>query len=400
MGTPRSLKATLALAVCLSAFTIDIALTAIPEIVGFFDAMDSQGHLVVAIYLAGYALGQIPIGVLSDRYGRLPVFYACLLLFALASVGLILAESIEVFLFARFLQGLAGASGPVIARAIARDLCSGLELAKLTATLVAALAISTLLAPILGSLIAATLGWRSILTAILIFCAAIGSAVFFCVPETRVSEDPAPRFVQQINQSLAAFLSAPTAIWGLFLISLTYFGYMGLVAGIPLVLSDSYGFPSEWIGIVFGSLVLSYILATQFGSLLLKHFGPLRICSLGALAYGVSAVILAYLYLSGRDDFWLFCLCLLPFLIGMGLMVPNAMAFCLAPLPGSAGFAASLVGLVQIGFATCGAMLVGLLYSGNFESLLFVLWTGCASTLVVFLVGLNHPLIKAGTVLR
>ena len=126
---------TLCALVCLASTSIDINIPAIPAIADAFAIPQGSGQLLISSYLVGFAMGQIPIGLLSDRYGRLPVLYLGLGVYIVATWMASQAGQFDTLLWARFIQGLAGAAGGVLARAIVRDTSDGIQLAKLSAML-------------------------------------------------------------------------------------------------------------------------------------------------------------------------------------------------------------------------------------------------------------------------
>jgi DHA1 family bicyclomycin/chloramphenicol resistance-like MFS transporter len=108
--------------------------------------MRQSVQLTLSLFLAGFACGQIFYGPLSDRFGRRPVMLGGLMLYCLGSLGCILAASIEMLIAARFAQALGACAGPVIGRAIVRDLWGALDSARIIAYMGSAMA----LAPLLG----------------------------------------------------------------------------------------------------------------------------------------------------------------------------------------------------------------------------------------------------------
>src|SRR3546814_4931405 len=114
-----------------------------------------------------FAGGQLVYGPVSDMVGRKPPLYFGLVVFVLASLGCALAPNIHVLIGFRALQGVGGAAGMVIARAVVRDLHSGLDEARLLALLMLVFSVSPLLAPITASLVIEAAGWRYIFWAVL-----------------------------------------------------------------------------------------------------------------------------------------------------------------------------------------------------------------------------------------
>ncbi|MFY0613486.1 MAG: MFS transporter, partial [Hyphomicrobiaceae bacterium] len=115
-----------ALLTCLTALSIDIMLPVLPALgrdLGLADANDQQW--VVTSYLGGLVIGQLFVGSVSDRFGRLPILYAGLVLFILGALVASLATSFQWLLIARALQGMGGAAPRIVTVAVVRDLYAG-----------------------------------------------------------------------------------------------------------------------------------------------------------------------------------------------------------------------------------------------------------------------------------
>lgn len=385
----KSIQFTLAFTVCLSAFAIDVSLPAIPDILQHFDAADARGHQVIGFYLIGFAAGQIPLGFLSDRYGRLPVFYISILLFILFSAVIVFATSMEILLWARLMQGFAGAGGPVLSRAIARDLSSGKELAKLTSLLVLALTVSTLAAPVFGALIMEFRGWRATFALSLVM--GILSLLLFAVflGESKEKASATEGLVGQFVLSSRSFFSEAQSIWGVGLVSLTFLAYIAIVSGISQIIVDVYAMPARNVAFVFGGAVLFYLLSTQIGRWALNFCSSLKLIGIGLTGYLLSSLMCVLILWGGYQGFWFFWWSLIPFLVGMGLVFPNATAITLEPLPKAAGFSASILGTLQIFSAAIGSFLVGHFYERSVESMIWVLLLGSVGVMILFRVGLK-----------
>lgn len=90
----------------------------------------STAQLTVTACLLGLALGQLIAGPLSDWFGRRRPLLAGVVAYVVTSALCALSPTIETLILARFVQGLAGAVGIVIAQAAGRDLYSGTRLVR------------------------------------------------------------------------------------------------------------------------------------------------------------------------------------------------------------------------------------------------------------------------------
>ena len=169
---------------CTSGFTVDVGIPALPNLVSHFGVPAGHSHLMITAYLLAMGAAQVPLGYFSELHGRLPTLYLGLGLFVVGSLVSALATSFDSLLLGRFIQGFGAATGPVMARAIARDLASPAGLNRIMSMLVSVLAISAIAAPLIGSLLIGVWGWRAAFFAPAVFgMAALGMALSF-VQET------------------------------------------------------------------------------------------------------------------------------------------------------------------------------------------------------------------------
>ncbi|MEO0495393.1 MAG: MFS transporter, partial [Actinomycetota bacterium] len=146
----------------LLAIGIDTALPAFDEIRQEFSLADGSGEvsLVVTAYFLGMAAGQLPMGPLSDRFGRRPVLLVAFALYLIGALGASLAPSYPMLLASRFVWGI-GAAGPaVIGHAIARDLYTGDQMARVLSLTMAVFLIGPTVAPLLGEALLLTGVWQ------------------------------------------------------------------------------------------------------------------------------------------------------------------------------------------------------------------------------------------------
>ena len=134
--------------------TTNIYSPSLPAMVDFFGTDIGSVQMTISIYMAAFAVGQLIYGPLSDRFGRRPVLLGGLTIFVLTTVLMIVLpsmfRSIDLLIVGRGLQALGACSGPVVARAIMRDMYSREETAKVMAYIALAMGLAPAFAPVLG----------------------------------------------------------------------------------------------------------------------------------------------------------------------------------------------------------------------------------------------------------
>jgi DHA1 family bicyclomycin/chloramphenicol resistance-like MFS transporter len=380
---PGGMVPTLAVLICLSAAAIDVSMPALPVVAGDLGTSVTNAQFAISFYLAGYALAQIPLGLAADRFGRLPVLHAGLALFTLAGLVATFAWRIEVLLAARLIQGLAGATGPLLARTIIRDTSEGARLSPLMSLMVTVLGVSTLAAPVVGAALTEWIGWRSTFGASVVLGLVLVALARRYVPETR----PDPGFLRksvlgQFGSSLRAFASTPQCLWGTALVALPFGGYMAIVVSAAPVLVEGYGFPVIAVGPIFAAAVLAYILGAWLSRRLVGRLGIGVLLAMSVAAFAVAAAILGGLFVTGTVPFTGLAIGIVAYLFGIGMIVPNATSIALDPLPNAAGFGSAILGTLQIGGGAIGSALAATIFGGGAAGLTAV--TAIAGMLTVF----------------
>lgn len=157
--------------------------------------------LLVGLAIGGYGLTQailqIPMGVLSDKWGRKPVIYMGLCFFAIGSLVAANADSMAMLTFGRILQGAGAIAGAVMA--LAADVTRESERAKVMAIIGVSIGFSFYLALLTGPIIAGQFGIQGIfwITAVLTLCCL--PLVKFGVP-TPSASSPSGDALPQISQ--------------------------------------------------------------------------------------------------------------------------------------------------------------------------------------------------------
>ena len=396
LAARRSFVLTLGLLTATAALTIDMSLPAIPEMVRSLATDLPRGQLIVGAFMLGMACGQIPAGLFSDRLGRLPVLYAGLSLFAVAATVTALAQSIEVKLAARFVQGMGGASAIVLSRAIVRDISSGKDAARLMSLMTMIFTVAPVVAPTIGALMVAQWGWRAPFVAI-----AIGGMLILIGVRSNLVETHAPNPeghpLRQLQRSFAEFFRHRQSIFGLLLIVVPPAGFMSVIAVSAALAVEIYGLSVQAYGLVFACAGLSILIGSIVNRLLVP-----RIDILPLIGAGIALMTLASLQLSlaawldAAPFAWIWsCVCL--FFFSVPVVMSNAMVLALDPLPRIAGVASSIIGTIQNVVGATGAVLGASIYNGTVRNAVLIIGGAGLVMLVIFLL---QPLICGGPIVH
>ena len=227
-------------------------------------------------------------GPLADRFGRLPPLYVSLAAFVILAAVCATTDSFEVLVVARCLQGVAGGGGPVIARAIARDMGGGARTIRLLTTVTAILSAAPLLSPIVGSGLLIVFEWPSVFWALMVFGAVIALATFLFVPETRPQADGgAVRFPPILSAVNALFRSRDFVV-GTMLTATVFGGYAVLLSIGASVAEVPYGIPPQLFGFLFAIAAVALVIGSVCARLVAPRLGLERVVTTGAVIAGLA----------------------------------------------------------------------------------------------------------------
>ena len=356
----------------------------------------SRGQQIVGIFMFGMALGQIPSGLASDRFGRMPTIYVGMSLFVLAAAIAAVAQTIEVLLVARFVQGIGAASAIVISRAIVRDVASGKDAAQLMSLMTMIFTAAPVIAPSIGALLVANWNWRApfIVIAICGFVLLIG--IRRNLSETH-TPDASEHPLRQLGSSFREFFSHRQSVFGLLLLILPPAGYLSIIAVSAALTVEIYGFTITQYGLIFACAGVSILLGSAANRWLIVRFDMMQLIALGiALVFISSAQLLIIAWLGSASFWWVWsCVCLYMFTIA--ILVANSTVLALDPLPKIAGVASSIIGTLQNVFGASGAILVALIYDGSLRNAVIIIAVTGIITTIIFLL---RPWIAPGPVVH
>lgn len=365
----KAYKNTLILLIIITAVAVDISVPVLTVITEHFGVSSDRSLFIISSFLAGYGLSMIPVGLLSDRYGRIPVMYIGLAVYILGGVFTVYAPSFEILLWGRFFQGIGGGVGPVNARAIARDLASGKDLAVLMSTITMGLFFAPIISPILGSQLNEYFGWQAALwVAPLLGVICIVSVWKNAYRTASVPNNPTS-FFRQITRSMQLFFASKQSLWALLIIMVSFAGFQIILASSSLLMVDIYGIETNKVGIIFGSTATLMVLAIYYNKRKSATVSPEKLLKYGIILTILAALGLIGCYVLGAVPFWLVWAFIAIYITANGFILPNTSTLALDPLSNIAGFAASIFGAGMILSSSLAIMVAAMVYNGTLISI-------------------------------
>jgi MFS transporter, DHA1 family, multidrug resistance protein len=350
----------LALLTGLGPLSTDMYVPSLPDIGHALHAPTGQVQLTISSYLLGFATGQIIYGPISDRFGRRPVLLAALALYGAGSVICATAQSIEMLIVTRFFQALGGAGAIVLARAVVRDLYSGVRAGRELSLMGSIQAFAPIFAPVIGGVLQTTFGWRSSFILLVIFAAVAGSATARLLPETLRKPTSGPFSLAAMGGLYRSVLEHRGFLAHLGIMTPMFVGLYAWVSGASIVIQGVYGLSPLMFGVTYAVGSLGYMLGTNIAVRIVMRYGLDRMIGAGTLTMAAGGLTMAGVAALGLTGVVWLVAGMTIYLTGMGLAMPQTMASALTPFPDRAGTASSLLGFSQQSSAAIAAAAIGL----------------------------------------
>jgi DHA1 family bicyclomycin/chloramphenicol resistance-like MFS transporter len=328
-------------------FAVDMYLPALPSIGKDLNAETNVTQLSLLSFFISFALAQLLYGPLSDMWGRKLPLYLGIGIFLLASIGCALATDIETLIAFRFIQGIGGAAGMVIPRAVVRDMHTGVEAARLMSLLMLVFSISPILAPLTGSGVIALFGWRGVFWAVMI-AAFIGLALLATqLGETRPKEERAESSIGSALSAYGRLLSDRNFLTLAFIGGLAISSFLIYLANSPFILIEHYGLTPTQYSFAFSVNAVSFFAVSQLTGMLGARFGLVRVMRVAVAGFAFTMVALAVVMGAGFTQLPVLAAFLFVGYGFLGLVIPTSGVLALEDHGEIAGTASSLMGTLQ-----------------------------------------------------
>lgn len=367
-----------------STLAMNVFLPSLPSMASYFSTDYSLIQLSVGLYLGVNAVLQLFVGPISDRYGRRPVILSGIFLFLLATVGCLMANTIETFLFFRMSQA-AIVVAMVLSRAVVRDLYPQDKAASMLGYVTMGMSIVPMVGPAIGGVLEAQFGWHSNFWLLMVVGAALWTLTYVDLGET------APKSSGTLADQVRQYPELLTSrrFWGYCAASAfasgAFFAYLG---GAPYVGTQVFGMNPATLGLFFGAPALGYLVGNGISGRFSQSQGIDRMILLGAIGQASGLALLTVLTLMGATSHWIFFGFMTFVGLGNGLVIPNATAGMLSIKPHLAGTASGLGGAMMIGGGAALSAVAGWLLSfggGALPLVLLMATSGFCSVVAIVL---------------
>ena len=352
----------------------DLYLPALPELAGELNTSTASAQLSLTAGLLGLGFGQLIFGPLSDRFGRIrPLLWSLALLLA-ASVWCAVAPDIHQLIVARLLQGIAGAGGAVLSRAVARDLYNGHELTRFFALLMLVNGLAPIIAPVLGGAMLSWMNWRGIFGVL-----AVISIMLFASSALKLHETLPPE-----RRSQGGIFSMLGSVFLL----LKHRPFMGLcltqgfvmaecspIRRIAVRLAADYHLSPQMFSLCFAVNGIGLVISAQVSTRFSRRYGEMALVKTGLCIAAVASVALVIAASLGAPLIML----LVPLFFSVmviGIVSPNAGSLAMQSQGKNAGSASALLGVCMFAL---GALAVPVTGFGSMPALSMALTCSAAT---------------------
>ena len=349
----------------LNALAIDAMLPALDEIAGAFAVDDpNRRQLVVGVYLLASGIGSLIPGSLADRFGRRPVVFGSLALYALLSLGCAIAPSFDALLVLRFLQGFLTAGLIVLPAAIIRDRFEGDAMAKLLSLIFLVFMIVPVLAPSVGQAVLHIAPWPWIFGVLATMAAVIAAWAYVRLPETLDPAERQPIDGRTVLRNLPLTFRTRVAIGYVIAAGLTFGAIFGYINSAQQLIGEHFG-AGDAFPIIFGLTASTLFISSFTNSRIVERFGARRVSHTALVLFlGFSCAQVAVAVFA-PDSLWLFVPLMAGNLCLLGFTGSNFGSIAMQPFADTAGAASSVQSFIRMTLGAGMGIAIGQLYDGT-----------------------------------
>ncbi len=346
-------------------FSVDMYLPGFPAIARDLKTDVATVEYTLTSYFIGFSLGQLMLGPILDRYGRKRPLMAGLVVYIAAAIGCVFSPTIHALIALRLALAMGCCVGMVGSSTVVRDLFTGREVARALSMMMTIFGVAPVIAPSIGGLVVATLGWRAIFAVLGAIALLVLIAVKAALPETREPDAAVSLKPRRVALNYLQVFKERTFVIYVLASALGSGGLFAYITGSPFVYMSLFGFSAAQYAWIFGGNGLAIIIGAQVNRAVLKKWDSARILLAVGTIQSTIGMLLFVGTLLGLLPTVVFLLLVFLFLFCSGFIGSNAGALAILPFSRNVGSASALMGSMLMVSAAVASWLVGYLDNGT-----------------------------------
>ncbi|MGG7814690.1 purine nucleoside transporter PunC [Klebsiella aerogenes] len=329
----------------------DMYLPAFAAIQQDLNASAASVSASLSLFLAGFALGQLFWGPLSDRYGRKPILLTGLAIFAVGCLGMLWVRDATLMLVLRFVQAIGVCAAAVTWQAMVTDYYPAQRTNRIFATIMPLVGLSPALAPLLGSWLLVHLEWQAI------FATLFAITLLLMLPAFRLKAVVKPAGETQQKLTFMALLRSREYSGNVLIYAACSASFFAWLTGSPFILHEM-GYGPTVIGLSYVPQTIAFLIGGYGCRAALQKWQGHQMLPWLLVVFALSV---AATWLAGIQDHPSLVALMVPFCIMAivnGGIYPIVVAQALKPFPQSTGRAAALQNTLQLGLCFLASLLV------------------------------------------
>lgn len=343
----------------IGALSIDMFLPGLPDIRNDFQTTTSNAQLTLSMFMIGLAFGNLFAGPISDSTGRRKPLIIAMIIFTLASLGIVFVHNIWLIVALRFLQGVTGGAAAVISRAIASDMYSGNELTKFMALLMLVNGIAPVVAPTIGGIILNYSVWRMVFVILTIFGFVMVIGSLLKVPESlTVTNRESSSGLKTMFKNFKILLKTPRFVLPMLIQGMTFVILFTYISASPFIIQKIYGMTAIQFSWMFAGIGITLIISSQLTGYLVDYIDTQKLLR-AMTTIQIIGVILVTIVLLNHWNFWILAIGFIILIAPVTGVATLGFTIAMDESSSGRGSSSSLLGLVQFLFGGVASPLVG-----------------------------------------
>ncbi|HGO5254647.1 TPA: multidrug effflux MFS transporter [Staphylococcus aureus] len=343
----------------IGALSIDMFLPGLPDIRHDFQTTTSNAQLTLSMFMIGLAFGNLFAGPISDSTGRRKPLIIAMIIFTLASLGIVFVHNIWLMVALRFLQGVTGGTAAVISRAIASDMYSGNELTKFMALLMLVNGIAPVVAPTIGGIILNYSVWRMVFVILTIFGFVMVIGSLLKVPESlTVTNRESSSGLKTMFKNFKILLKTLRFVLPMLIQGMTFVLLFTYISASPFIIQKIYGMTAIQFSWMFAGIGITLIISSQLTGYLVDFIDSQKLMR-GMTMIQIIGVILVTIVLLNHWNFWILAIGFIILIAPVTGVATLGFTIAMDESSSGRGSSSSLLGLVQFLFGGVASPLVG-----------------------------------------